>query len=197
MPEWYLTGMYAIIRTGIDKFTAGVVIPMIFVIIFLVVPFIDTSRKLSVRDRPFYTAMGVAGLAQLALTTVWGFRASDIFAPLNDIPQLEINPFIFFGSVVFIGAAAYAIIYFAFKTTAPPPGARPTHGRKQFPVYKMSTSEWRAVVLALLGFQVLFDIYSSQAFLAGFKNVVLLQIGIGLIAFGILVHLYRIGADSK
>jgi hypothetical protein len=50
-------------------------------------------------------------------------------------------------------------------------------------------------VLSLLGFQILFDIYSFQAFLASFKNVVLLQIGVGLIAFGILVHLYRIGAD--
>jgi ubiquinol-cytochrome c reductase cytochrome b subunit len=197
MPEWYLTGMYAIIRTGIDKFIAGAVIPMIFVIVFLVVPFIDTSRKLSIRDRPFYTAMGVAGLAQLALTTVWGFRASNIFSALNDIPQLEIDPLIFFGSVVFIGAVAYATIYLWFKATAPAPGARPTHARKQFPIYKMTSNEWRAIVLSLLGFQVLFDIYSSQALLAGFKNVVLLQIGVGLIAFGILVHLYRIGADSK
>ncbi len=195
MPEWYLTGMYAIIRTGIDKFLAGAVIPMIFVIVFLVVPFIDTSRKLFVRDRPFYTAMGVAGLGQLALTTVWGFRANNIFFPLDSIPQLEIDPFIFFGSVIFIGAAAYAIVYLWLKATAPPPGLRPMHARKQFPVYKLSQNEWRAVVISLLGFQVLFDIYSFQAFLASFKNVVLLQIGVGLIAFGILVHLYRIGAE--
>jgi ubiquinol-cytochrome c reductase cytochrome b subunit len=195
MPEWYLTGMYAIIRTGIDKFTAGVVIPMIFVVVFLIVPFADTSRKLSIRDRPFYTAMGIAGLAQVALTTVWGFRANNIFFPLNTIPQLEIDPYIFFGSVVFVGAAAYAGVYLWFKTTAPPPGARPTHSRKQFPIYKMTSNEWRAIIIALLGSQVLFDIYSSQAFLAGFKNVVLLQIGVGLIAFGVLVHLYRIGAD--
>jgi ubiquinol-cytochrome c reductase cytochrome b subunit len=195
MPEWYLTGMYAIIRTGIDKFIAGAVIPLIFVIVFLVVPFLDTSRKLSIRDRPFYTAMGVAGLGQLALTTVWGFRANDIFQALDNIPQLEIDPFIFFASVIFIGAVAYAGIYLWFRATAPLPGARPTHARKEFPIYKMTTNEWRAVVVSLLGFQVLFDIYSSQAFLSGFKNVVLLQIGVGLIAFGVLVHLYRIGAE--
>ena len=197
MPEWYLTGMYAIIRTGIDRFVAGVAIPMVFVVVFLVVPFLDTSRKLSIRDRPFYTAMGLAGLGQLALTTVWGFRANNIFFSLDSIPQLEIDPFIFFGSVVIIGAVAYAGVYLYFRATAPAPGARPMHGRKQFPVYKMAPNEWRAVVLSLLGFQVLFDIYSSQAFLSGFKNVVLLQIGVGLIAFGILVHLYRIGSDSK
>jgi len=195
MPEWYLTGMYAIIRTGIDKFLAGAVIPMIFVVVFLVVPFLDTSRKLTIRDRPFYTAMGLAGLGQLALTTVWGFRANNIFQALNTIPQLEINPYVFFGSVVFVGAAAYAGTYVYFKATAPPPGARPTHGRKQFPIYKLTTNEWRAVVLSLLGFQVIFDIYSAKAFFSGFENVVLLQLGIGLIAFGILVHLYRIGAD--
>ena len=168
---------------------------MIFVIVFLVVPFVDTSRKLFVRDRPFFTAMGVAGLGQLALTTVWGFRANNLFLPLDSIPQLEIDPFIFFGSVIFIGAAAYALIYLWLNTTAPAPGSRPTHGRKQFPIYKLSPNEWRAVVISLLGFQVLFDIYSFQAFLASFKNVVLLQIGVGLIAFGILVHLYRIGAE--
>ncbi len=195
MPEWYLTGMYAIIRTGIDRFLAGAVIPMIFVIVFLVVPFIDTSKKLSIRDRPFYTAMGVAGLAQVALTTVWGFRGNDIFQALDNIPQLEINPFIFFGSVVLVGAVGYAAVYMWFRATAPPPGARPTHARKQFPIYKMTSNEWRAVVVSLLGFQVLFDIYSSQAFFSGFKNVLLLQIGVGLIAFGILVHLYRIGAE--
>jgi quinol-cytochrome oxidoreductase complex cytochrome b subunit len=195
MPEWYLTGMYAIIRTGIDRFLAGVVIPMIFVVVFLVVPFIDTSRKLFARDRPFFTAMGVAGLGQLALTTVWGFRANNIFLPLDSIPQLEIDPFIFFGSVIFIGAAAYALVYLWLNATAPAPGARPTHARKQFPIYKLSPNEWRAIVISLLGFQVLFDIYSFQAFLASFKNVVLLQIGVGLIAFGILVHLYRIGAE--
>jgi ubiquinol-cytochrome c reductase cytochrome b subunit len=197
MPEWYLTGMYAIIRTGIDRFLAGAVIPMIFVIVFLVVPFLDTTKKLSVRDRPFYTAMGLAGLGQVALTTVWGFRANNIFFPLDSIPQLEIDPFIFFGSVIFIGAAAFAGIYLWIRATAPPPGTRVMHSRKQFPIYKMSSNEWRAVVISLLGFQVLFDIYSSQAFLSGFKNIVLLQIGVGLIAFGILVHLYRIGADSR
>ena len=197
MPEWYLTGMYAIIRTGIDRFLAGAVIPLIFVIVFLVVPFLDTSKKLSIRDRPFYTAMGVAGLGQVALTTVWGFRANNIFQALDNIPQLEIEPFIFFASVVFIGAVAFAGIYLWFRATAPPPGARPMHARKQFPVYKMTSNEWRAVVISLLGFQVLFDIYSSQAFLSGFKNVVLLQIGVGLIAFGVLVHLYRIGAESS
>jgi ubiquinol-cytochrome c reductase cytochrome b subunit len=193
MPEWYLTGMYAIIRTGIDRFLAGAIIPMIFVIVFLVVPFLDTSKKLSIRDRPFYTALGVAGLAQVALTTVWGFRGNDIFQALDNIPQLEINPFIFFGAVVFVGAVGYAGIYLWLRVTAPAPGTRPV--RKQLPVYKLTSNEWRAVVISLLGFQVLFDIYSSQAFLAGFKNVLLLQIGVGLIAFGILVHLYRIGAE--
>jgi ubiquinol-cytochrome c reductase cytochrome b subunit len=197
MPEWYLTGMYAIIRTGIDKFVAGVAIPLVFVIVFLVVPFLDTSKKLSVRDRPFYTALGIAGLAQVGLTTVWGFRANDIFFPLDTIPQLEISPYIFFGGVIFVGAAAYAGVYLWYRATAPPPGARVLHARKQFPVYNLTSNEWRAVVISLLGIQVLFDIYSSQAFLQGFKNVLLLQIGLGLIVFGILVHLYRIGAESK
>ena len=197
MPEWYLTGMYAIIRTGIDKFLAGAVIPMIFVVVFLVVPFLDINKKLSIRDRPFFTAMGVAGLGQIALTTVWGFRANTLFNPLNNISQLEIDPLIFFGAVIFTGAAAYAATYLWFKATAPPPGSRPSHARKEFPIYKMASNEWRAVVLSLLGFQILFDIYSSQAFLQGFKNILLLQIGVGLISFGILVHLYRIGADIK
>jgi len=197
MPEWYLTGMYAIIRTGIDRFIAGAVLPLVFVIVFLVVPFLDTSRKLSVRDRPFYAAMGIAGLGQLALTTVWGFRGSNIFEPLDNIPQLEISPLIFFGVLTFIGAVAYAAVYLRFRTVTSPPGVRVSHAPTRFPIYRMTSNEWRIIVISLLGFQVLFDIYSFQAFLAGFKNVVLLQIGVGLVAFGILIHLYRIGAESK
>ncbi|MEK0324984.1 MAG: cytochrome b N-terminal domain-containing protein, partial [Nitrosopumilus sp.] len=51
VPEWYLTGLYAFIRTGVDKFVSGVIIPTLFILMFMVVPFLDKSKSLSWKDR--------------------------------------------------------------------------------------------------------------------------------------------------
>lgn len=195
-PEWYLTGLYAIVRTGIPAFIAGAILPAVFIVVFLVVPFIDTGKKLSVKDRPFYTAMGVAGIAQLALTTVWGFRADNIFLPLTSIPQLMIDPALFFGGVAIVSSVCYAGVYAWIRATKPPPGIRPS-GPKRFPVYQMTQTEFRMIVVALLAFMVVFDVFALQAALQGLQNLVLLQLGIVLIAFGTMFHVYRLGSSAK
>jgi ubiquinol-cytochrome c reductase cytochrome b subunit len=195
-PEWYLTGLYAVVRTGIPAFIAGAILPAVFIVVFLVVPFIDTGKKLSVKDRPFYTAMGVAGIAQLALTTVWGFRADNIFLPLTSIPQLMIDPALFFGGVAILSSVCYAGVYAWIRATRPPPGVRPG-GPKRFPVYQMTRMEFRMIVVALLAFMVAFDVLALQAALQGLQNLVLLQLGIVLVAFGTMFHVYRLGSSAK
>ncbi len=195
-PEWYLTGLYAIVRTGIPAFIAGAILPAVFIVVFLVVPFIDTGKKLSVKDRPFYTAMGVAGIAQLVLTTTWGFRADNIFLPLTSIPQLMIDPALFFGAVAIISSVCYAGVYAWIRATKPSPGVR-AGTPKRFPTYQMTAAEFRTIVAALLMFMLVFDIFAFQAALQGFQNIVLLQLGIVLIAFGTMFHVYRLGASGK
>jgi ubiquinol-cytochrome c reductase cytochrome b subunit len=195
-PEWYLTGLYAIVRTGIPAFIAGAILPAVFIVVFLVVPFLDTGKKLSVKDRPFYTAMGVAGIVQIALTTVWGFRGDNIFLPLTSIPQLMIDPSLFFGAVAIISSVAYAGVYAWVRATRPPPGTRPV-GVKRFPLYQMTGGEFRMMVVGLLAFMIAFDAYAIQAALEGLQNIVLIQLGIILIAFGTMFHVYRLGSSAK
>src|SRR5207247_11235286 len=96
-PEWYFTSLYAFIRVkGLDPFIAGAIIPTIFVLIFTVAPFFDRGRKIAMIDRPFWVALGVASLCQIALVTVWGFRAANPLVVLTDPGQLVIDPTLFF-----------------------------------------------------------------------------------------------------
>ena len=73
VPEWYLTGLYAFLRSAYDKFTTGVAWPGLFIFSLLIVPFIDRYKKFSWKDRPIITAIGITSLAQIIVTTYWGF----------------------------------------------------------------------------------------------------------------------------
>jgi ubiquinol-cytochrome c reductase cytochrome b subunit len=47
VPEWYLTGIYAFLRTQYDKFVTGVAWPAMFIIALALTPFIDRYKKFS------------------------------------------------------------------------------------------------------------------------------------------------------
>src|SRR5436190_1365952 len=111
-PEWYFTSLYAFIRTkGLQPFIAGAIIPGVFVLIFTVVPFFDKGRKIAMIDRPFWVALGVAALGQIAIVTVWGFRASNPFQPLLNEGQLLIDPVLFAGSLLIATSLSYGFVY--------------------------------------------------------------------------------------
>src|SRR4029078_9094679 len=52
VPEWYLTGLYAFLRSGYDKITTGVACLEIFILTLLIMPLIDKYKKFSWKDRP-------------------------------------------------------------------------------------------------------------------------------------------------
>ena len=69
-------------RTQYDKFVTGLLWPLLFIISFVLIPFIDRYKKFSWRDRPIITAFGITSLAQIMVTTYWGFYISpDISVP--------------------------------------------------------------------------------------------------------------------
>ena len=83
VPEWYLTGLYAFLRTQYDKFVTGVLWPGLFILSILLIPFIDRYKKFSWKDRPLITAIGITGISQIMVTTYWGFYISpDTSIPL-------------------------------------------------------------------------------------------------------------------
>ncbi len=201
-PEWYFTSLYAFIRVrGLPPFIAGGIIPAIFILIFLVVPFFDRGKKIAMIDHPFWVALGVAALGQIAIVTVWGFRASSPFDVLRNENQLLIDPILFAGSLLIATALAYGFVY-AFvkwrrsKLDALRAAKKPLPYRKVQP-YFLSRGEVYSLMGGLLLLQAFLDFSIFRAFFASLNNFVLLEIGMVLVAFAATVHIYRVSSTVK
>ena len=201
-PEWYFTSLYAFIRVhGLNPFIAGAIIPAIFVLIFLVVPFFDRGRKIAMIDRPFWVALGVASLGQIAIVTVWGFRAANPFVALTNENQLVIDPTLFAGSLLIATALAYGVVYVFVrwrraKIEQLRAARKPIPFRRLQP-YIMSKGEVYSLVGGLLVLQGFLDVAIFRALLDRLNNFVLLEIGMVLVAFAATVHIYRVANQSK
>jgi ubiquinol-cytochrome c reductase cytochrome b subunit len=196
-PEWYFTSLYAFIRVkGLDPFIAGAIIPTIFVLIFLLVPFFDRGRKIAMVDRPFWVALGVAALGQIAIVTVWGFRASNPFLALFNENQLVVDPILFGGSLLIASALAYGFVY-AFvrwrkaKLEALRAAKKPVPYRRVSP-YILSKSEVYSLLGGLLILQVFLDFSIFRSLILSLQNFAILEIGIVFVAFAATVHIYRV-----
>ncbi|HEV2227300.1 MAG TPA: cytochrome b N-terminal domain-containing protein, partial [Nitrososphaerales archaeon] len=97
IPEWYLTGIYALLRTEFDKFVMGGLMPALLFLMAIVVPFVDTSKKLNWKDRPFFTALGITTIAQILITTAWGFYINPD-TTLPTLARLFVDPALYFSS---------------------------------------------------------------------------------------------------
>src|SRR5881296_2060885 len=201
-PEWYFTSLYSFIRAkGLDTFTAGAIIPAVFVVIFLIVPFFDRGKKIAMIDRPFWIALGVAGLGQMAIVTVWGFRADNPLLPLNDPSQLVLDPSLFFGSLLIASALGYGFVY-AYVRWRRAKIAQLRANRQPIPIrrvppYLLNRGEVFSMMGGLLLLQAFLDVAIFRAVLAQLNNFVLIEIGMVLIAFAATVHIYRVSSSKK
>jgi ubiquinol-cytochrome c reductase cytochrome b subunit len=201
-PEWYFTSLYAFIRTkGLPPFIAGAIIPTIFVLIFLVVPFFDRGKRIAMLDRPFWVALGVAALGQIAIVTVWGFRAANPFQALTQENQLVIDPTLFGASLLLATALAYGFVYAYVrwkrtKLDALRAAKKPIPYRKVQP-YFMSKGEVYSLVGGLLLLQAFLDFSIFRAFVDSLQNYALLEIGMVFVAFAATVHIYRVSSQAK
>lgn len=193
LPEWYLTGVYAFIRTGIHPWVAGALLPGLLFMVFMIVPFIDTGKAMTAKERPFFTAMGIALIIQIVLTTVWGFRAGNLFGPLKIEEELQINPIIFFSALVILSGISYVSVYgyYKWRTSIPKPVGPRAPPKK--PKRELATRrEVVAAMLALIALQVYLNITALQAHLTGLKNLVMMQLGTIFIVFGMATHAIRV-----
>src|SRR5947209_7739731 len=177
------------------------IIPGIFVLIFTLVPFFDRGRKIAMIDRPFWVALGVASLGQIAIVTVWGFRASNPFQPLLSEEQLLIDPALFAGSLLIATALAYGFVY-AFvrwrraKLDALRAAKKPIPYRKVQP-YFLSKGEAYSLLGGLVLLQAFLDLAIFRAFVDTLNNFALLEIGMVFVAFAATVHIYRVSVQVK
>ena len=199
VPEWYLTGIYAFMRTQYDKFVTGLLWPLLFIMSFVLIPFIDRYKKFSWRDRPIITAFGITSLAQIMVTTYWGFYITpDISLPL--VERLVIDPIFFYGTMILLVPLGFGFTYMMIKLANE--AERKAKLAKSSGPQKVATinlsEKWiNWVLVALLAFQVFLNIAAYNAALTGMNNISLFFIGIILLVFAGLFHVYRYGMSQE
>ncbi|MGA9841191.1 MAG: cytochrome b N-terminal domain-containing protein [Nitrososphaeraceae archaeon] len=194
VPEWYLTGLYAFLRTMYDKFVTGVAWPGLFIFALLVVPFIDRYKKFSWKDRPLITAIGITSLAQIIVTTYWGFYIDpDIKKAL--LERLVIDPIFFYLVMLLLIPLSFGFSYMMIKL------AKNAEANAKLKPKKASTKtsislplRWIYIlIIALLAFQIYLNIAAYYAVMSGMKNFSLFVVGIIMLVFAGMFHLYRYG----
>jgi ubiquinol-cytochrome c reductase cytochrome b subunit len=191
IPEWYLTGIYALLRTEFDKFVMGGLMPALLLLMALVVPFVDTSKKLNWKDRPFFTALGITSIAQILITTAWGFYISPNTS-LTTLQRLYVDPVSYFSSMLGVTVLSYVMTYAFLRYLKSKERIR----RAVAPVGPLLTRRWVYILFILLVLsQVALNGLAAQAFAAGLRTMSLFDTGAILVTFGVLVHLYRYGQN--
>jgi len=189
IPEWYLTGIYALLRTEFDKFTMGALMPGLLFLMAIVIPFIDTSKKLNWKDRPFFTALGVTSIAEIMITTAWGFYINPDTS-LPTLSRLLVPPSLYFGTMIGVAAVCFGLTYAALSYLK----SRERVRRAAGPLGPILTKRWVFVLFALLILsQVALNGLAVAAMTQGLRNMALFDVGVVLVAFGVIAHLYRYG----
>ncbi len=198
VPEWYLTGLYAFLRTQYDKFVTGVAWPGLFILSLAIVPFIDRYKKFSWKDRPIMTAFGITGIAQIMVTTYWGFYISpDVTKPL--VERLVIDPIFFYLVMVMLVPLGFGFSYMMIKLSKEAERkAKLAASKAPQKVAQINLSEkWiNWLIVALLAFQVYLNIAAYNAMLAGMNNFSLFLTGLILLVFAGMFHIYRYGMNE-
>ena len=194
VPEWYLTGLYAFLRTQYDKFVTGVAWPGLFIFVLLIIPFIDRYKKFSWKDRPIVTAIGITSLAQIIVTTYWGFYI-DPDRTKSLLERLVIDPIFFYLVMILLVPLSFGFTYMMIKLAKNAEANAKLQPKKPGGKTSISLPEkWIYIVfVALLAFQVYLNIAAYYAVLAGMKNYSLFIIGIIMLVFAGMFHLFRYG----
>lgn len=193
VPEWYLTGLYAFLRTQYDKFVTGVLWPGLFIGSLLLTPFIDRYKKFSWKDRPIITAFGITGIAQIMVTTYWGFYIpSDTTIPL--VQRLVIDPIFFYLVMILLVPLGFGFSYMMIKMAQEAERKAKLNkdkGPKKIAEINLSQKWLNWIIVGLIAFQVYLNIAAYNAVITGLNNLSLFFTGLILIVFAGLFHVYR------
>ena len=193
VPEWYLTGLYAFLRTQYDKFVTGVLWPGLFILSLLIIPFVDRYKKFSWKDKPLVTAFGIVGISQILVTTYWGFYIPpDSTLPL--VERLVIDPIYLYTVMILLVPLgigfSYMMIYLAKEAERKAKLAK-EKGPQKIARIEFSEKWINWVIIALIVFMVFLNIAAYNAAITGMKNMGLFLAGLILIVFAGMFHVYR------
>jgi ubiquinol-cytochrome c reductase cytochrome b subunit len=185
--EWYLTALYALLRTEYDKFVMGALIPGLLILMALVIPFVDTSKKLNWKERPFFTALGITSIAQILITTAWGFYVNPD-TTLTTLSRLLVPPSLYFGSMLGVSALSFLLTYAFLRYLKSKERVR----KAVAPLGPLLTKRWVFILFILLiSSQVALNGLAAAAIAQGLRSMALFDVGAILVSFGIIANLYR------
>jgi ubiquinol-cytochrome c reductase cytochrome b subunit len=164
----------------------------------LLVPFVDRYKKFSWKDRPIITAVGITSLAQIIVTTYWGFYI-DPDRTKALLERLVIDPIFFYLVMILLVPLSFGLTYKMIKLAKNPEAKAKAQPKKAGKSSIEFSQKWLyALLVVLLGFQVYLNIAAYYAMLDGMKNYSLFLIGIMMLVFAGMFHLYRYGkAQAK
>ena len=145
------------------------------------------------------TAFGITSLAQIMVTTYWGFYISpDVSIPL--VERLVIDPLFFYGTMILLVPLGFGFTYMMIKLANE--SERKSKLVKNTGPQKVATinlsEKWiNWLLVALLAFQVFLNIAAYNAALTGMKNISLFLIGIILLVFAAFFHIYRYAMSQQ
>ncbi len=191
LPEWYLTSLYAFLRTFMPKFVAGILLPTLFILMFMVIPFVDTNKKYSWKDRPFFTALGIASIGQILITTYWGFFINET-AP-TPTQALFIDPVQLFGAMILVAILCFVGTYIYLRRLVAQGGGIARRGKKvaQQPITFLTTKWITVILVAMIIFQVYLNFIGLEAYFHSFPNLTMFDLGCVFLLFAAMVHIYR------
>jgi len=192
VPEWYLTGLYAFLRSQYDKFVTGVAWPGLFIFTLLIVPFIDRYKKFSWKDRPIITAIGITSIAQIIVTTYWGFYI-DPDRTKSLLERLVIDPIFLYTVMIALVPLSFGFTYLMIKLAKNAEANAKKQPKKQESSINLPQNWIYYVFIALIAFQIYLNIAAYYAILNGMKNISLFYIGIIMLVFAGMFHIYRHG----
>lgn len=199
VPEWYLTGLYAFLRSAYDKFTTGVAWPGLFIFSLLIIPFIDRYKKFSWKDRPLVTAIGITGLAQIIVTTYWGFYI-DPDRTKSLLERLVIDPVFLYLVMILLVPLSFGFTYMMIKLAKNAEANAKLQPKKSGSGKSSINLPQRwifGVLIALIAFQVYLNIAAYYAVINGMKNYSLFIVGIMMLVFAGMFHIFRHGRSME
>src|SRR5439155_914895 len=185
----------AFLRTQYDKYVSGVLWPALFIVALAMTPFIDRYKKFSWKDRPLVTALGITGIAQVMVTTYWGFYITpDVTKPL--VARLVIDPIFFYLIMLLIVPIGFGFSYMMIslaKEAERKAKLAQAKGPHKVATINFSGKWINWLIVALLLFQVFKNVAAYNAALTGMKNFNLFLTGLILMVFAGMFNIYLHG----
>ncbi|HET6640151.1 MAG TPA: cytochrome bc complex cytochrome b subunit, partial [Nitrososphaeraceae archaeon] len=151
-------------------------------------------KKFSWKDRPIITAVGITSLAQIIVTTYWGFWIDpDIQKSL--LERLVIDPIFFYVVMVLLVPLSFGFTYMMIKLAKNAEAkakAQPKKDTGKGPINL--PAKWVYIIfIGLLIFQIYLNISAYYAVVSGMNNFSLFIIGLMMLVFAGMFHIYRHG----